>query len=277
MEAKAPLAFVPSPQHPPLRFDFVGYSVWLELAQREIDDRGRGDLDRAIRAAEERFRLGSAIPAPHVTALYGIETGADEAGMRRVFREDVRRVLVEEAASRRNREGTREDRGENAGKWWPDLAATGIIVGAEFDGVNGGTMDMAWAEVSFATSPAHEGILDALHDVFYRPSAAAADHAASSPPRREEREANAPRSGPWLPHLSLCYDNPEGFGPNMSRAAVEDLLREQCPTLAPVLDEGGGGERLVRSVSGISLWKTSGSMADWRCLDKFEFPYGGVA
>lgn len=135
---------------------------------------------------------------------------------------------------------------------------------------------MAWAEVSFATSPAHEALLDALHAVFQRPPAAAADGAPSAPPR-EGPGAAAPRAGPWVPHLSLCYDNPEGFGPNLTRAAVEDLLREECPTLSAVLDEGGedGGAGFARAVSGISLWRTAGTMADWRCLERFEFPSVG--
>ena len=123
---------------------------------------------------------------------------------------------------------------------------------------------MAWAEGSFATSPAHEALLDALHGVFHRP--AAGDRATT---------AGTPRASPWLPHLSLCYDNPEGFGPNLTLSAVKDLLREECPTLAKVLDRNGGG--VVRTVSGISLWKTAGTMADWRCLDRFEFPSGREA
>ena len=82
-------------------------------------------------AAAARFRLGGAIPAPHVTALYGFEAAADEAEVRRAFREDVRRVLADAAE---------EQRGADAGRWWPDLAATGIVVGAEFDGVDGDTM-----------------------------------------------------------------------------------------------------------------------------------------
>lgn len=111
----------------------MGYSLWLELAQWEIDDCGRGDLDRALDAARRGFRLGGAIPAPHVTALYGIE-GMDEVEVRQTFREDVRQVLADAAATRRNGDGN------DAEKWWPDLTATGILVGAEYAGVDGGLM-----------------------------------------------------------------------------------------------------------------------------------------
>ena len=99
--------------HPPLRFVFSGYSLWLELEQQDIDNNGQGDLDRAMIDAADRFHLGGAIPSPHVTALYGIDTISEEDEMRRVFREDVKRILLEDAEKRRRR------------KLWPDLAAWG--------------------------------------------------------------------------------------------------------------------------------------------------------
>ena len=125
---------------------------------------------------------------------------------------------------------------------------------------------MAWAEVSFATSPEHEALVDALHRLF---SPRPAVGSASSSDDEEKKDECAPRSGPWMPHLSLCYDNPEGLGPNLTRPAVEDFLREKCPTLESVLDVGG--RRFTRAVSGISLWRTAGSMAEWKCLDSFAF------
>ena len=58
---------------------------------------------------------------------------------------------------------------------------------------------MAWAEVSLATSLEHEEHIDALHKLFYdRPSS-------EDSPSTEEY---VPRSSPWVPHLSLLYDNP---------------------------------------------------------------------
>jgi len=135
--------------------------------------------------------------------------------------------------------------------------------------------DMAWAEVSLATSPEHEALIDALHELFYRRPAFS-----SSPSLGEEKkEEYAPRSEPWVPHLSLCYDNPEGLGPNLTRSSVEDLMREKCPTLKCVLDDdvdGDGSENFTRAVRGISLWRTAGTMAEWECLDRFEFPSGGT-
>ena len=139
-------------RHPPLRFVFSGYSLWLELEQQDIDDKGRGDLDRAMIDAADRFSLGGAIPSPHVTALYGICTIDNEEEMRRMFREDVKQILVNVAEKQRR---TDDDGGGgddsavskkqskkdcDSVELWPDLDAIGIIVGTEFDGVDGGTM-----------------------------------------------------------------------------------------------------------------------------------------
>lgn len=107
----------------------------LELEQHQYDKNGKGDLDRAMKDAADEFDLGLAIPSPHVTALYGIDSFKDEGEMLRVFREDVMRILLTVAEERSRRDGVGE-----VGKIWPDLDATGILVGAEFDGVDGGTM-----------------------------------------------------------------------------------------------------------------------------------------
>lgn len=130
-------------RHPPLRYVFSGYSIWLELEQRDIDiNTGRGDLDRAMLDAADYFYLGGAIPSPHVTALYGIDTIADEDEIRRRFREDVKRILLNEAEMRKRRLRMEDQDGDDSRveKLWPDLVSTGIIVDVECDGVNGGRM-----------------------------------------------------------------------------------------------------------------------------------------
>jgi len=133
-----------SNKHPPLRFVFTGYSLWLELEQVDIDDKGLGDLDRAMVDAADRFNLEGAIPSPHVTALYGINTIRDEVEMRKVFRENVRDVLLDMAEKKRSiqrqEEECNEDDVNGVIKLWPNLSATGIIVDTEFNGINGGTM-----------------------------------------------------------------------------------------------------------------------------------------
>ena len=92
-----------------------------------------------------RFRLRSVIPSPHVTALYGFGNGEKEGDIVRLFREDVKRVLLEEAGKRRTMTGKSATKDEDTRhcdgeKLWPDLTATGINVDVEIDGVNGGTM-----------------------------------------------------------------------------------------------------------------------------------------
>ena len=85
-----------------------------------------------IDAANE-FSLGGAIPSPHVTALYGIDTIESEGETRRIFREDVKCVLLDMAEKRKKKRIAHVD--NSVGKLWPDLKITGIVVDAEFDGV----------------------------------------------------------------------------------------------------------------------------------------------
>ncbi len=245
----------PHDRQPALRYRFSGYSLWLELEQQEIDNNGVGDLEFAVQEAADEFHLGGAIPAPHVTALYGITTIAADKEAINIFQKDVVQVFINRAEKQRN---------ENCKvqKLWPDLTATGIFVGAEFDGVNGGEMDMAWAEISFATSPEHESLVSELYDIFYRRDATRLDDTTNVSSIDEKKEDYPPRSQPWVPHLSICYDNPEGFSTVLTRQSFEDFLRDKCPTLAVKKDY---------AVSGISLWKTAGTMAEWKCLDRFEF------
>eukprot|EP00804_Cyclotella_cryptica_P027456 CCRYP_008875-RA/>CCRYP_008875-RA protein AED:0.04 eAED:0.04 QI:177/1/1/1/1/1/2/732/210 len=119
----------------PLRFIFSGYSLWLELKQFNISTDGRGDLSRMVDDAAIKFQTVP-IPMPHVTALYGIEL--EEEDVRRIFREDVRRVLEEKSSERRKKSGFDDSGSRKA--LWPDLEALGILVDVEYNGVNRGTM-----------------------------------------------------------------------------------------------------------------------------------------
>jgi hypothetical protein len=141
----------PNKRRPALQYIFSGYSIWLELEQQEVDINGIGDLDVAVALASDEFNLGGVIPSPHVTALYGITTIATDEEARSMFRGEVMKTISKRAEKRQRDGGSR--------KVWPDLEATGVLVGAEFDGVDGGLMDMAWAEISFATSAEHEAII----------------------------------------------------------------------------------------------------------------------
>jgi hypothetical protein len=250
-------------RQPALRYRFSGYSIWLELEQQKVDNNGVGDLDFAVNEAADEFRLGGAIPAPHVTALYGITTIANDDEAINVFREEVMTAIT-------NRATTRNEVTGSTGKLWPDLDATGILVGAEFDGVNGGEMDMAWAEISFATSPEHETLVSDLYNIFYRRDAKRLSAANASETEEGGEQEYPPRSHTWVPHLSICYDNPEGFGSILTRQSFEYFLKTKCPTLAAAALPDKT-VKFTRAVRGISLWKTIGTMAEWKCLDRFDF------
>ena len=127
-----------------------GYSVWLDLVQDGPDEshaplsppaapteRARGDDgggdDAAEAVASVAAALGLApVPAPHVTALYGADH-LDEAGARAAF------ARVRAAVPR-----------------WPRLRPVAVLADVELAGVGDGQMDMAWAEITFASDDAHE-------------------------------------------------------------------------------------------------------------------------
>lgn len=128
---------------------------------------------------------------------------------------------------------------EEAGGW-PRVIPNGMIVDKEYAGINGGEMTMAWMEISLKNTPEHERLVDAVHSRLYGPS--------------------APRKGPWIPHLSLCYDNPEGSSFNLAGALN---IVEKFPTLV------GYGQG--RKPKGLSLWRTEGTMDQWKHVDTINF------
>lgn len=120
---------------------------------------------------------------------------------------------------------------------WPFLdPARGITQGIAQDGQPGQVCSIAWAEITFATNQAHEEALDKLYELFEMP---------------------APRQGPWTPHISFVYDNPEESVVNMPDTF--DYVAKH-----PTLMEG-------RRVKAMSLWDTNGKMGDWKCLDRVDF------
>jgi hypothetical protein len=129
---------------------------------------------------------------------------------------------------------------------------------------------MAWAEVSFDTSPDHESLIDALYNLFHGRTGRGTDSSLVSVDKKKEE--HPPRTNPWVPHLSLCYDNPEGLGTSFSRSSIEDFMSTKCPTLEKAIDTNSDARvKFSRAVSGISLWNTAGTMSDWKCLDRIEF------
>lgn len=94
----------------PLDFEFKGTSIWLELEQTA------SDLDIALEAAAHDLDV-DCIPAPHVTAVYGISHLTETQVLSR-FREDLVPCV----------------------KSWPELRVKGFKVDKSFDGVDGQEM-----------------------------------------------------------------------------------------------------------------------------------------
>jgi len=109
-----------------LRFVFQGYAIWLEAEQfpssaptNLLSERSRdNDLDQAIRVASQELDVHP-IPAPHLTALYGINHLPEHEVQQR-FR-DLANELQDWDQS-------------------PMLEPDGFLSDIEIEGVNGGEM-----------------------------------------------------------------------------------------------------------------------------------------
>lgn len=103
------------------------------------------------------------------------------------------------------------------------------------EGRPGQVCSIAWAELTLSTNEKHEAALDEVFSLF-----------------------GMPRDGPWTPHISLAYDNPEETVLNLGDTIA---YVAQHPTLL----------MKQRKVEAISLWSTEGKMADWKCIDRIRF------
>ena len=187
----------------PLRFAFKGYSIWLEVDEVE------NDLTDTIHRVSKELGVVP-LPSAHLTVVYGIDHLTNVEILKRF-----------------------DQLGEKI-KSWPKLRPRGVITDIELEGVQGGLMDMAWTEISFATSPEHEALVSSVHKIF-------------GMPRTTDN---------WLPHISLAYDNPENTALNLIYTAN---LIAQKPTLFH-----------ERNVKAISLWNTEGKLQDWKLVRRFD-------
>lgn len=195
----------------PLYFRFTGYTIWLELEEESFNF----DLSRSISKVSHDLGL-LPIPGPHVTAIYGMT-----------------HLTSEEVIKKWNQEVKSKIRS------WPELMPSGLIVDVERAGIDGGLMDMAWAEISYKTSLKHESKLDNLYEIFFDEDA-------------DERRSMRP---PWKPHLSLAYDNPDNHV--LSLNYITSLMCNEASLTN------------VRKVKSISLWSTWGKMSEWELLDRY--------
>jgi hypothetical protein len=99
-------------------------------------------------------------------------------------------------------------------------------------GLPGQVANIAWAELTMKTNHSHEEAMDAVFKLF-----------------------EVERGGPWTPHLSLAYDNPED-----SSLQLSDIIgyAMENPTLL----------KQSRRITAVSLWSTEGKLGDWECLDR---------
>merc|ERR1712048_208799 len=117
----------------------------------------------------------------------------------------------------------KEDNGIG-GRPIPTLRTIGLMSDITFDGIDGEEMDIAWWEMTLATSPEYEKMVDIVHELFY------------GKPRDKQKK--------WSPHLSIAYDNPEDSTLSTTKA-IEFISR--FPSLTK-----------SRKVTAISLWDTNG-------------------
>lgn len=123
---------------------------------------------------------------------------------------------------------------------WPSFGKPiSIVQDIAIDGNPGQVCTIAWAELKFASNPHHEDVLDTLFEIFYGP-----DH--------------NKRTGPWTPHNSMAYDNPDDSPLNLLDVV---LYAASVPTLL--------GK--PRRVNAISLWDTNGTMGEWKPIHRVEF------
>ena len=94
--------------------------------------------------------------------------------------------------------------------------------------------NMAWIETSFKTSEEHERLINRIHQCFYKGT-------------------HKTRNGPWIPHISLAYDNEEC---PISQDYLNGLLI-RFPTLA-----------FPRRIRSVSLWDLNGTIDRWTLIDR---------
>lgn len=105
-----------------LRFVFHGYAIWLETEQfstAAVPTKfcEKNDLDRALQVASEELKV-LPIPAPHLTALYGISHLAED---------EIRQRFRDLACELR-------------GMVLPIMEPSGFLSDVEIEGKNGGLM-----------------------------------------------------------------------------------------------------------------------------------------
>ena len=177
------------------------------------------DLEKAIASVSLDHSL-CPIPAPHCTVVYGV-SHLPEKDIRSVFREKI----------------------APAAQGWPALETKGSHLGVSYDGIDGEEMDMAWLEVTMKSCSKHEAFVDKVNACLYDDEDC---------PEPQERQ------GPWQPHLSIAYDNPED---SVLDHICADKLFAKLPSLLSTRK---------RDVVAISLWRTEGRYVNFRLCYRYS-------
>lgn len=194
---------------PSLDFVFSGFTLWLMLEDTKMD------IPSAI--AELSSAVGiEALPIPHVTLFYNVAHESSDAALSffQTFKTKI--------------------------KSWPPLEPIGCVCDTEYAGVDGGLMDMTWAEISFKTNSHHLKCVEDAKQAFGGPSLC----------KTYELDK-------WKPHLSMAYDNPVDT-PLTTKAFIS--VASKYPSLW-----------MTRKIIGVTLVDTNGKIGDWKVLDSFEF------
>jgi len=205
---KMPMSTAATAAFRELSFKFSGYTIWLTPR----------DTDLIVAKTLQRIATDlsiSRVPSPHFTLIYDASFESDAAAMGRFG--EVKKAVRE----------------------FPALQCTGCVMDVELAGVNGGLMDMAWAEISYKR--AEEG-----RESFEKAIAAFTGNCSEGMWEK------------WVPHMSLAYDEP----------------RDRRLDIGVLVDAVRGEPGLMqekREIVGMELWRTEGRMAEWEKLDYYEF------
>jgi hypothetical protein len=234
----------------PLQWEFHGLTLWLELEEFNHD------LTKAIDRASQRYGTEE-IPRAHVTAVYGMEHLTEPDAKQKLYQ--IPQVLGGSWPTMSPPVGIKQDiaqagrpgQGKNRFVWVvlsdSSRCNTGLLILSlsytkvptnSFQFLSITVCSIAWAELTFPTNEEQEEALDKLYHLF------------ELAPRKKGEH--------WHPHVSMCYDNPEDTVLNLTDFI---LYAAQHPTLLTN----------SRKVKAISLWRTEGKLAHWKCLDRVHF------
>ena len=115
-------------------------------------------------------------------------------------------------------------------------------------------MDMAWAEVTLKAPKKLQESYKSASSIFLPPQAAVITDDENSDDDKDKTES----PDPWLPHMSIAYDDPSSVGLTLER------VLEEAAKVPELLGE--------MRITGLSLWDLDGRrVEEWRKVDEYGF------